>query len=53
MPNSTIGHYYNSPYKQSPPDLFVCFFLCKIRTSKPQNSGLHIPLAPRYSKEAH
>ena len=41
-PTPTVGHYYNSPYKRSPPDLFEdilrIFLLCEIYA--PPSSGL-------------
>ena len=55
-PTLTVGHYYNSPYKRSPPDLFEdvlrFFFLRKIHASDPPNSGLHLACLPLKSDEA-
>ena len=43
-PTPTVGHYYNSAYEGSPPDLFEdvlrIFLLCEIYAAKPPSSGL-------------
>ena len=56
MPTQTVCHYYNSPYRWSPSDLFkdiICIvFLWKIVTSDPPKSGLHQASALQDSMEA-
>ena len=41
-PTLTVGHYYNIPYKWSPPDLFEDVLCIKIYAADPPNSGLHL-----------